>query len=171
MNRQPVLEGERLRLRQLEVDDWQALFGVASDPMIWEVHPAHNRWQEPIFRTFFEDALEQGGTMTGSSRYQFHDPANGGVVEIGWTFLARSCWGGSYNREMKRLMLAHAFKYVGRVAFIVGEGNLRSRRAMEKIGGSLTDYREERIMANGTTHHVFYEITREDFAMGPLMRQ
>ena len=181
MNRQPVLEGERLRLRPLEADDWQALFGVASDPMIWEVHPAHNRWQETIFRAFFEDALEQGGalavidkssgTMTGSSRYQFHDPANGGVVEIGWTFLARSCWGGSYNREMKRLMLAHAFRFVERVVFMVGKGNLRSRRAMEKIGGSLTDYREERIMANGTTHYVCYEITREDFAMGPLMRQ
>jgi RimJ/RimL family protein N-acetyltransferase len=42
--------------------------------------------------------------------------------------------GDRYNREMKRLLLAHAFKFVGRVVFYVGENNLRSQRAMEKIG-------------------------------------
>src|SRR5688572_1431031 len=115
MDRQPTLEGERLLLRPLRTDDWDALFAVASDPLIWEVHPAHDRWQEPVFRAFFIDALEQGGAlvvidkasgaMIGSSRYQGHEAGQGGSVEIGWTFLARSHWGGSHNREMKRLML------------------------------------------------------------------
>ncbi len=178
MDRQPVLDGERLRLRPLREDDWQALYAVASDPLIWDIHPAHDRWREPVFRAFFEDALAKGGalavidmasdTMIGSSRYQGHEAADGGSVEIGWTFLARSHWGGGTNREMKRLMLAHAFRFVERVVFMVGEGNLRSRRAMEKIGGRLTDYREVRMMAGGEMAHVQFEIPREEFARGPL---
>jgi len=178
MNRQPVLEGELLLLRPLRSDDWEALYGVASDPLIWEIHPANDRWQEPVFRAYFADALNKGGAlavidkrsgaMIGSSRFQNHDAAEGGSVEIGWTFLARSHWGGGYNREKKRLMLAHALRFVERAVFMVGEDNLRSRRAMEKIGGVLTGYREVRHMAGGAKAHVQYAITREAFARGPL---
>ena len=177
MDRQPTLEGERLLLRPLRAGDWPALFAVAADPLIWEVHPANDRWQEPVFRAFFADALAQGGAIVaidrssgaivGSSRWQGHDP-DASRVEIGWTFLARSHWGGGFNRELKRLMLAHAFRWVERVTFSVGEDNHRSRRAMEKIGGRLTDRVEVRQMAGLTTRHVAYEIAREDFARGPL---
>jgi RimJ/RimL family protein N-acetyltransferase len=71
--------------------------------------------------------------MIGSTRYHGYDPA-ASEVEIGWTFLARSRWGGRYNHEMKRLMLEHAFKYVDRVVFLIGPNNIRSQRAVEKIG-------------------------------------
>ena len=178
MNRQPVLEGERLLLRPLVAEDWHPLFAVASDPQVWAIHPQHDRWQEPVFRRFFADALAQGGGLAvidkasgaiiGSSRFQGLETADGGSVEIGWTFLARSHWGGSYNREMKRLMLAHALQSVERVQFKVGEGNLRSRRAMEKIGGLLTARSEVVDTASGPVRHVIYEITRESFASGPL---
>lgn len=178
MDRQPVLEGERLLLRPLREDDWEALFAVAADPQIWAVHPAHDRWQEPVFRAFFEDALSQGGALAviekasgqvvGSSRFQGHDPADGGSVEIGWTFLARRLWGGGYNAEMKRLMLTHALRSVHRVDFRVGEGNVISRGAMANIGGVLSD-REDITMIGGEAYrHVIYEITRESFAAGPL---
>lgn len=63
MDRQPILEGDRLQLRPLRADDWAALYAVASDPLIWEVHPSHDRWQEPLFRTFFDDALAKGGAL------------------------------------------------------------------------------------------------------------
>ena len=178
MDRQPVLEGERLLLRPLRADDWEALFAVASDPEIWAIHPQHDRWQEPVFRAYFADALKQGGALVvidratggiiGSSRMQAHDPADGGSVEIGWTFLARSHWGGSFNREMKRLMLGHALKFVERVDFRVGEGNLRSCGAMEKIGGRLSDRSDIVDTASGPVVHVVYEITRDSFADGPL---
>ena len=179
MDRQPVLEGERLLLRPLAADDWDALYAAASDPLVWELHPANDRWQEPVFRAYFADALAQGGAlavidkasgaMIGSSRMQAYDPADGGSVEIGWTFLARSHWGGGTNREMKRLMLAHALQHVARVDFRVGENNLRSRQAMEKIGGRLSD-RDGGVIetASGPAQHVVYEITRESFAQGPL---
>ncbi len=178
MNRQPILDGERLLLRPLVAEDWAALYGVASDPLIWAIHPAHDRWQKPVFRAFFDDALAQGGALAvfdkaggvlvGSSRFQNYDPALGGSVEIGWTFLARSHWGGGYNAEMKQAMLRHALQYVARVRFVVGAGNMRSRRAMEKIGGMLTGVVEQRLMAGQVVPHVIYEVTCGSFAMGPL---
>ncbi len=175
---QPVLEGERLLLRPLRPEDWDALFTVASDREIWAIHPAHDRWQEPVFRVFFDEALEKrgalvvvdkaSGALVGSSRWQGHVPGDGGSIEIGWTFLARSHWGGQFNPELKRLMLAHAFGHVRRVVFHVGETNLRSRRALEKIGAQLTDERDVILMAGREVRHVIYEITRESFAKGPL---
>lgn len=179
LDRQPVLEGEHVILRPLRADDWDGLFAVASDPLIWEQHPAHDRWQEPVFRAFFEDALANRGALValdaatgaviGSSRFQGLEEEGGGSVEIGWTFLARSHWGGRWNHEMKRLMLAHALASVAEVRFLVGETNTRSRRALENIGAQLSDRREERIMAGGEViPHLTYVIARESFATGPL---
>lgn len=141
---QPTLFGDLLQLRPLRVDDYRALFDVASDPLIWEQHPVKNRYDEPVFRSFFEDSLQSGGALVaiendkqlviGSSRFHGYDPTTS-EVEIGWTFLARPYWGGSYNGEMKRLMLQHAFHFVGSVVLLVSPENLRSQRAVEKIGG------------------------------------
>src|SRR5216110_1658092 len=121
---QPTLTGQLLELRPLRPNDWPALFAVASDPLIWEQHPESDRYKDEVFRQFFADALTSGGALVaidratgqiiGSSRYHGFD-ATEGVVEIGWTFLARRYWGGRYNGEMKRLMLAHAFKTVDQV--------------------------------------------------------
>jgi len=143
-DRQPVLRGELLELRPLRSNDFDALFRVAADPLIWEQHPERDRYQEATFRVFFEEAIASGGALValdlssgqiiGSSRYHGYD-AERSVVEIGWTFLARACWGGRYNGEMKRLMLEHAFRSVQRVVFVIGPDNRRSQGAVEKIGG------------------------------------
>ena len=178
MDRQPVLEGERLLLRPLREGDWDALYAVAADRELWAVHPSHDRWQEPVFREFFADALAKGGALAvlhkdtdeiiGSSRFQGYDPADGGMVEIGWTFLARRHWGTGLNAEMKRLMLEHAFRFVDRVLFRVGADNVISRKAMAKIGGRLTGetWVEDRV--GRPIEHVMFEIDRESFAAGPL---
>ena len=179
MDRQPVLEGERLVLRPLREDDWEALYGVASDRELWAVHPSHDRWQEPVFRAFFDDALAKGGALAivdkasgapiGSSRFQFCDrQEERGALEIGWSFLSRDYWGKGYNAEFKRLMLEYAFRHVDRVVFRVGADNVISRKAMGNIGGRLTGatYFEER--AGRPVEHVVFEITRESFAAGPL---
>jgi RimJ/RimL family protein N-acetyltransferase len=133
-----------LELRPLRAADFAALFQAAADPLIWEQHPERDRYQEATFRSFFEQALASGGalvaidratgTIVGSSRDHGYAPASG-VVEIGWCFLARTCWGGRYHGDMKRLMLAHAFRYVKKVIFIIGPENRRSQRAVEKLGG------------------------------------
>ena len=177
MDRQPVLEGERLLLRPLRQSDWEALYAVGGDREVWAQHPVSNRWKEPVFRAFFQEALEQGGALAaidrkagaivGSSRFGPLDPAVP-EVEIGWTFLARTLWGSGANREMKRLMIDHALQSVQRVVFRVGDTNIRSRRAMEKIGARLTDRTEELEGPAGPIVHLVYEMSREDFAAGPL---
>jgi RimJ/RimL family protein N-acetyltransferase len=140
---QPVLCGQLLHLRPLRDDDFDALFAVASDPLIWEQHPARDRYQPDVFRAFFDEAMASRGALIathakdghviGGSRYHGYD-AEQSEIEIGWTFLARAYWGGKYNGEMKELMLRHAFTFVDRVIFLIGAENYRSQRAVEKIG-------------------------------------
>jgi RimJ/RimL family protein N-acetyltransferase len=149
---QPCLKGELLELRPLREDDFADLYAVASDPLIWEQHPDQDRYQEDVFRRFFQDALDsrgglvvidnEDGRVIGSSRYHGYDELRS-EIEIGWTFLARSHWGGIYNRELKRLLLDHAFKFVSSVIFLVGRDNIRSQRSVEKIGAVRTGSRRD----------------------------
>jgi RimJ/RimL family protein N-acetyltransferase len=166
---QPILKGELLELRPLRAEDYQDLYAVAADPLIWEQHPSRDRYQEEVFKVFFREALESGGALIvldakdgraiGSSRFYGYDQEKS-EIEIGWTFLARSHWGGIYNREMKQLMLRHAFRFVNSVVFLVGPHNLRSQKAVERIGGVRAG---SRVNASGQDSFV-YQITAADFA-------
>jgi N-acetyltransferase len=166
---QPVLSGVHVLLRPVHADDWDGMFAAASDPEIWAGHPIRNRFEEPAFRAFFDDAIasrsaltivdRQTGSIIGSSRYHGFDPERR-EIEIGWTFLARAYWGGVYNREIKRLMLDHAFQFVDTVIFLVGETNQRSRRAMEKIGGVRRSGTCDRTYGEFQVSHVVYEIRK-----------
>ncbi len=132
---QPVLKDNLVELRPLRSADYADLYAVAADPLIWEQHPVKNRHEEPIFKEFFQVSLASGGALIahdaetgraiGSSRFHGYDEG-GSEVEIGWTFLARSHWGGTYNGAIKTLMLRHAFRFVDNVVFVIGPENLRS---------------------------------------------
>jgi RimJ/RimL family protein N-acetyltransferase len=157
-NLQPRLTGNLIELRPLRPEDWDALFEIASDAKIWEQHPHYDRYKEEVFRKFFQEALVSGGALAaidrksqriiGSSRYAWFERENR-AIEIGWTFLSRTHWGGAYNGEMKRLMLHHAFTFAEKVVFVVGPDNRRSRKALEKIGAILTERREKGTTADG----------------------
>jgi RimJ/RimL family protein N-acetyltransferase len=172
---QPHLIGELLELRPMHEDDWPALFEVASDPLIWEQHPESTRYQEATFRRYFDGGMASGGALVaidradsriiGSSRYNGYHPALR-VVEIGWTFLARAYWGGRYNGEMKRLMLDHAFGHVDRVIFTIGRNNLRSQRALEKIGG-----RRAGTETYPEGEHAIYELTPSTWIRPGVVRR
>ena len=171
---QPTLVGDLVELHPLRAEDFDALFGVASDPLIWEQHPNSDRYEENVFRQFFREAMESGGAflvsdrrdgkVIGSSRYAGYDEQKR-EIEIGWTFLSRSHWGGAFNREMKWLMLVHAFRFVDSVVFRVGPHNYRSQRAVEKIGGIQTGVTLD---AFGR-ERVEFRITKDDFIGGPLL--
>ena len=145
--------------------------------MLWEVHPAWDRYKEPVFRSYFDANLASGGSLTtleratgaviGASRYWEVDPATQSV-EIGATYLARTHWGSGINHEVKRLMVGHALGAVEAVTFRIGAINIRSRRALEKIGGRLTDRTDMSMIAGVPVEHVIYEITRDEFSRGPL---
>jgi RimJ/RimL family protein N-acetyltransferase len=149
---QPYLKGDLLELRPLCAEDYRDLYAVAADPLIWEQHPCNDRYQEDVFAAFFRDALASGGALIaldrkdgrviGSSRFHGYDEQRS-EIEIGWTFLARSHWGGAYNGEMKRLMLGHAFRFVESVVFLIGPHNFRSQRAVEKIGAVRAGSRQD----------------------------
>jgi RimJ/RimL family protein N-acetyltransferase len=166
---QPALKSQLVELRPLRAQDFDDLYSVASDPLIWEQHPAKDRCEEEGFRRFFAEALESGGALVaidtetgriiGSSRFHAWDAENS-EVEIGWTFLARSYWGGRYNGEVKRLMLRHALRFVEAVVFLVGPENVRSQRAVEKIGGVRAGRRTD---ASGNDSLV-YRLTESDAA-------
>jgi N-acetyltransferase len=150
------LKGELIELHPLKPEDWDDLFAVASDPLVWEQHPENDRYKEDVFKVFFSEALESGGAFViidkknqqiiGSTRFYGYDPEKS-EIEIGWTFLARKYWGGRYNRELKQLMLDHAFKFVENVIFYVGENNIRSQKATEKIG-AVKDGLVEKVYGN-----------------------
>ena len=168
---QPTLIGPRVTIRPIAPSDWQEMFAAASDPEIWTLHPASDRYKEPVFRKFFDGAIASGsgfafveresGKIIGSSRYHAYDPALS-EIEIGWTFLARSHWGGSYNREVKRLMLEHAFQFVDTVAllgrrdelaFSSRDGEDRRRAPAPALTAALPIPRP----------HVVFEIRKPDF--------
>jgi RimJ/RimL family protein N-acetyltransferase len=172
-DRQPTLTGPRLLLRPLTADDWQPLYAVASDPLIWEQHPQRNRYELDVFRTFFEEALASGGALVaidranglvvGSSRFHGYDEA-ASEIEIGWSFLSRLYWGGVYNGEMKRLMLEHAFQSVDSVIFVIGPNNRRSQKAVQKLGAVLASEPPPR---EGDADRVVYRLTKDVFRARP----
>jgi N-acetyltransferase len=143
IDRQPSLQGELVELRPLREGDFPSLYAIAADPLVWEQHPSKDRTKEEVFRRVFENTLASGGALAvidrrdgriiGMSRFDHYKPDQS-EIEIGWTLLARSHWGGVYNGEMKRLMLEHASRSVNYVAFRVHSLNFRSQRAVEKLG-------------------------------------
>ena len=166
-DKQPILKGEQVTLRPMETKDYEALFEIASDIKIWDQHPSWNRYKKQVFKKLFRESMESGGCLViidnvtgkiiGSSRYHGYDESSS-EIEIGWTFIARNYWGGSVNREIKGLMLKHAFQFIDHAVFLVGPENFRSRRAMEKIGGKVV---ELRVDGNGTECLV-YRINAQD---------
>ena len=161
---QPLhLQNEFVQLSPLRPSDFERLYQVASDPLIWEQHPNKNRYQKEVFQNFFEGAIKSMGAfivfdaatrqVIGSSRFCNYDAANS-VVEIGYTFLARDHWGNTYNKALKTLMLDHAFTFAGKVRFFIGANNIRSQKSIVRIGA--TKIGEETIAYYGEAEKLNY---------------
>lgn len=167
----PTRTGRLVVLRPLKASDWDELYTAASDPLIWEQHPESTRHQREVFRRYFDGAMESGGAFAviepksgriiGSSRF-CNLKAKESEVEVGWTFLTREFWGGAHNGEMKQLLIGHALQFVERVVFVVGENNVRSQRALEKIGARFWKKQETPGPGGATQKSVIYAVTRND---------
>jgi RimJ/RimL family protein N-acetyltransferase len=165
---QPTLRGERVTLRPVRADDLDAMHAAASDPAVWAQHSETNRHERAVFERFFKGAIECGGGLVivdnatgrviGSSRYYDWNPSDESVV-IGYTYLERAHWGGATNREVKALMIAHAFRFARTVWFHVSPGNARSQRALERIGARL-DRREMVPVAGVPSERMIYRVDR-----------
>ncbi|NQX89725.1 MAG: GNAT family N-acetyltransferase [Halioglobus sp.] len=172
---QPVLSGSTIVLRPLKEDDFEALHEAASDPKIWEMHPDSERYQKEVFReNFFDGAISSRGALVieefitgrtiGSSRYYKWRPETK-EISIGYTFLERKYWGIGTNRELKNLMLSHIFQWAEVVWFHVGKDNMRSRRAVEKLGAVLFE-QESRVFEGKPYIQLFYRLDNSDFSVG-----
>jgi N-acetyltransferase len=171
-NWQPQLSNELVYLRPLQADDFDTLYAVASDPLIWEQHPNPDRYKREVFTNYFTGAMESGGALlisdatsnevVGCSRFYDYLPEQS-EVKIGYTFFSRTCWGKGINRAVKHLMIAHALQYAHTIIFHVGANNLRSRKAMEKLGARLIGEEEVAYYGEASRLNVVYAITKQDW--------
>jgi len=171
-NLQPeILQNDLVKITPLKESDFENLYQVASDPLIWEQHPAKDRYKKEVFRAFFDEAVASQSSflvfdkhtneLIGSTRYYDYDPVKSKIA-IGYTFLARNYWGGQYNKAMKKLLLDYAFQNVESVLFHIGATNLRSQKALQKLGARKINELDFDI--NGLKlPHFEYEINKHDW--------
>jgi RimJ/RimL family protein N-acetyltransferase len=166
------LDGDLVHLQLLKENDFDGLYAVASDPLIWEQHPNPDRYKRPVFETYFRGAIESGsaylvydstsGKVIGCSRFYDYNETQR-TVSIGYTFLSRECWGKGFNLALKSVMLEHAFRFVEAVFFHVGNKNYRSRKAMEKLGAVNTGEADMSYYGEQPHTNVIYRIDRSQW--------
>ena len=169
---QPHLSNEWVSLMPLDTTDFPSLFAIASDPLIWEQHPNPDRYKLSVFEHYFNGAIQSGGALlvrssvddsiVGCTRFYDYFPDNG-EIKIGYTFFSRKCWGKLFNRATKSLMLNYAFGFVEKVIFHVGAQNIRSRKAMEKLGAILIGEENIAYFGESPKMNVIYRIRKEDW--------
>ncbi len=172
MNIQPTLENENLKLIPLNEADFERLFEVASDPKVWEQHPNKNRYKREVFKNFFQGAIESKGAflildktsneVLGSTRFYDFDEKNKNIL-IGYTFYGTKSWGKYINSQVKRLMLDYIFQFVEAVSFHVGKENIRSQKAMEKLGAEKIGEEEIAYFGEAPKINVVFEIKKENW--------
>jgi len=169
---QPSLENDLLILRPIKEEDFEPLFKVASDPLIWEQHPNKDRCKRNGFEVFFKEAISSNGAFTvidketgeviGSTRFTpVIESTN--AIEIGWTFLSRQYWGGQYNTSMKMVMMEYAFEFVDHILFYIHENNYRSQKAVDKIGGKRAERLDNQLLAprpNASAIYIIHKIRK-----------
>ncbi|MEN2398578.1 GNAT family N-acetyltransferase [Flavobacterium sp. MC2016-06] len=172
LNLQPeIIENESVKLVPLKETDFEALFEVASDPLIWEQHPNKNRYERDVFLNFFEGAMESKGAfliidkstneVAGSTRFYEYESENKSVF-IGYTFYGRNFWGTGFNAQVKKMMLDYAFKAVDTVQFHIGAENYRSQKAIEKLGAVKVEEIDVAYYNEPSRHNFVYEIKKKN---------
>jgi RimJ/RimL family protein N-acetyltransferase len=154
MNRidlQPILENQDLLIKPLQSSDFETLYMVASDPLIWEQHPSKDRWKRDVFELFFQGAMESGGAfkivnkktneIMGTTRF-YDYKADVSSIQIGYTFYAIEHWGRGINLAVKNLLLDYIFQFVTQVKFQIGASNIRSQIAISRLGANKLEERE-----------------------------
>ena len=171
INWQPAhLQNDFVKLYPLHPGDFEELYLVASDPLIWEQHPNKNRYQREAFLMYFEGAVKSGSAfivydkksnaIIGSSRFYEYN-SNTKTVAIGYTFLARDHWGTTYNNALKSLMLSYAFNFAEHVIFHIGANNIRSQKAIEKLGAKKTGEVEMEYYGEEKKLNYIYQVDKD----------
>ena len=169
---QPTMENELIKIIPLKRDDFEKLYAVAADPLIWDQHPNKDRYKRVVFENFFKGAIESNGAfivydkktgdVVGSSRYyEQNDEDNS--VSVGYTFIGREFWGKGHNAALKELMLNHAFEFFEKVILHIGATNFRSQKATEKLGAQKVGEIEVAYYGEPLKWNFVYQIDKQNW--------
>lgn len=171
INLQPTLENDLVLIRPLADNDFDTLYAAANDPLIWEQHTAE-RFKKDVFASFFRESMESGGALVvihkktgkiiGSSRYKPIPDIDTGV-EIGWSFLSREFWGGEYNKAVKSLLIDHALDFYDDIIFYIDKNNIRSQKAVGKIGGEKLPADSKYMINRRNADYLAYIINKQNW--------
>ena len=169
---QPTLENDLIEIAPLKESDFEDLYKVASDPLVWEQHPNKDRYKQEVFENFFKGAMEskgaflvtekEDGNVIGSSRYYELDEENSAVA-VGYTFIGRDYWGKGHNKALKKLMFDYAFQFVNKIILHIGETNFRSQKAIEKLGAKKMDKVDVAYYGEPVKTNFVYQVDKTDW--------
>jgi RimJ/RimL family protein N-acetyltransferase len=185
-----ILKGEQVELHPLEQEHLDALFAAAADEELWRLIPTDCSKREPFDKAYnfalterdkgnhypFVIYHKETKELIGSTRLFEIFPADK-KLEIGWTWLIKKYWGTAINLECKLLLLTHCFEVLKarRVQLKTDVTNLRSRKAIEKLGAELEGVlRKDKIKANGESRSAAYYSIIDDeweFAKAKIRNQ
>ena len=173
---QPTLENDIVKITPLQQCDFDRLYEVASDPEVWAMHPNKERYKKEVFQNFFQGALASGGAFVitdknsgevlGSTRFYDYNE-NDETILIGYTFYGTKSWGKNINSSVKKMMLDYIFQYVDKVIFHVGKDNIRSVKAMNKLGAENIGELEVAYFGEASKMNVVFEITKNNWIVKP----
>jgi RimJ/RimL family protein N-acetyltransferase len=175
-----ALHGQEVDLLPLKPEMLEDLYRVAADPRLWTMIPYDASKRDTFMRLFNESFADREADkqypfvvfhkkekrLIGSTRY-INIAAADKALEIGWTWYAAEWWGTKVNPECKLMLLRCAFGALGarRVQIKTDERNIRSRKAIEKIGGRFEGIlRKDRILESGLSRNTaYYSIIDEEW--------
>ncbi len=171
-NIQPTLENDIVLLLPLHINDFDSLYELGSDPLIWEQHPNQDRWKLEAFTNYFEGAVRSrrafkivykpDGELAGCTRiYDYVVEENS--IKIGYTFIARKFWSKGINPAAKKLLLDYLFQYVEKVQFHIGSKNIRSQIAIGKLGAKKISEEEIAYYGEPPKLNYLYQIEKADW--------
>lgn len=171
---QPTLENDNLKLVPVVENDFERLYAVASDPEVWSMHPNKERYKREVFQNFFTGAIKSKGAflvvdknteeVLGSTRFYDHDEKDESIL-IGYTFYGTKSWGKNINTSVKKMMLDYIFQFVDQVIFHVGKDNIRSVKAMNKLGAENIGEDEVAYFGEPSKMNVVFQIKKEDWKL------
>ncbi len=167
------LKNEIVTLMPLLESHFDDLYEVASNPLVWEQHPNPNRYQKEIFRTYFQGAIQSKGAFLvvdsqnnytiGCSRFYDLNVENKSI-KIGYTFIGIDFWGKEFNKNLKKLMIDYVFQNLDSVIFDIGANNIRSQKAIAKIGAIKIDEQIVEYYGEAPKLNFVYQISKNDYS-------
>lgn len=97
--------------------------------------------------------------IVGSSRFYEFDE-NNNSIKIGYTFIGRNFWGKNYNIELKQLMINYAFENLTTIIFEIGANNIRSQKAIDKIGAQKIGEHEVQYFGEELKLNFIYQLNK-----------